>query len=91
MAIKPNKKGVVTGTKNADKITRVSGKSWEKALTVNARAGNDVINFKKRKHKNKIFTQKGAFMRTFFSSCRIAARKFNLEEVFSFQLLNICF
>ena len=38
--IKPNKKGVVTGTKKADKITWLSSKDWAKALTVNAGAGN---------------------------------------------------
>ena len=54
MAIKPNKKGVVTGTKKKDKITWLSSKDWKRVLTVNAGAGNDVINFKKSKYKNKL-------------------------------------
>ncbi len=57
-AIKP-KKGKVTGTKKNDKITWVSSKDWKKALTVNAGAGNDVINFKKSKYKNKLNGQAG--------------------------------
>nr|MCR5505138.1 hypothetical protein [Elusimicrobiaceae bacterium] len=48
---KPDKKGVVTGTKKADKITWLSSKDWKKALTVNGLAGNDVIDFKKSKYK----------------------------------------
>ena len=47
---KPNKKGVVTGTKKNDKI--VWDKAWKKAITVNALAGNDTIDFRKSKYKN---------------------------------------
>ena len=57
--IKPNKKGVVTGTKKADKITWISSKDWKKALTINAGAGNDKIDFKKSKYKNKLNGQVG--------------------------------
>ncbi len=49
----------VTGTKKKDKITWVSSKAWKKALTVNAGSGNDVINFKKSKYKNKLNGQAG--------------------------------
>ena len=52
MAIKPNQKGVVTGTNTADKITWLSSKDWAKALTVNAKSGNDKIDFRKSKYKN---------------------------------------
>ncbi len=56
MAITPTKKGVVTGTKKKDKITWNSPKNklWKKNLTVNAGAGNDVINFKTSTYKNKL-------------------------------------
>ncbi len=46
------KKGKITGTKKTDKITWANLKAWRRALTVNAGAGNDVINFKKSKYKN---------------------------------------
>ena len=52
MALKPNKKGVLNGTKKNDKITWANSKDWKKAITVNAGNGNDVINFKKSKYKN---------------------------------------
>lgn len=52
MAVKPNKKGVVTGTKNNDKITWTNSSLWKKALTVNAGDGNDTLNFKKSSYKN---------------------------------------
>ncbi len=58
MAIKP-KNGKVTGTSKKDKITWISSKDWKKALTVNAGGGNDVINFKKSKYKNKLNGQAG--------------------------------
>ena len=48
MAIKPDKKGKVTGTKKAEKITWSTDKDWAKALTVNAGLGNDIINFAKK-------------------------------------------
>jgi len=54
MAIKPNKKGVVKGTKKNDKIVWKDAAAWRKSLTVNAMAGNDLINFKKSKYKNKL-------------------------------------
>jgi Ca2+-binding RTX toxin-like protein len=60
MAIKPNKKGVVKGTKKKDKITWQNKKAWKKALTVNAGAGNDVINFAKSNYKNTINGQAGS-------------------------------
>ena len=59
MAIKPNKKGVVTGTKSNDKITWLNSSDWLKALVVNANSGNDVINFKKSKYKNKLNGENG--------------------------------
>ena len=49
----------VTGTKKKDKITWVSSKLWKKTLTVNAGAGNDVVNFKKSKYKNKLYGEAG--------------------------------
>ena len=54
MALKPNKKGIITGTKKADKITWLSSKDWKKLLTVNANAGNDKIDFRKSKYKNRL-------------------------------------
>ena len=57
MPFKPNKKGVITGTKKKDKITWTS--SWERALTVKTGRGNDTINFKKSKYKNKLFGGSG--------------------------------
>lgn len=54
---KPNKKGVITGTKKNDKITWAS--SWKKKLTVNAGNGNDIINFAKSKYNNKLNGGKG--------------------------------
>lgn len=54
MALKPNSKGVITGTDGNDSITWESSSAWKKALTVNAGAGNDVINFKKSKYNNTI-------------------------------------
>lgn len=56
---KPNKKGVVTGTARADKITWMTSKDWAKAITVNAGNGNDVINFRKSKYKNRLNGQNG--------------------------------
>ena len=53
MAIKPKGKKV-TGTAKADKITWLNSKLWQKSLTVNGLGGNDVINFKKSKYKNKL-------------------------------------
>ncbi len=58
MTIKPNG-SKVTGTKKKDKITWISSSAWKKALTVNAGNGNDVINFKKSKYKNKLNGQNG--------------------------------
>ena len=52
MALKPNKKGVITGTKNNDKITWTNSGLWKKPLTVNASDGSDVVNFKKSTYKN---------------------------------------
>ena len=52
MAIKP-KGSKVIGTKKKNKITWSSSKAWKKDLTVKAGAGNDVINFKKSKYKNR--------------------------------------
>jgi hypothetical protein len=49
----------VTGTKKKDKITWVSQKPWKTNLTVKAGAGNDVINFKKSKYKNKLYGEAG--------------------------------
>ena len=56
MAIKPNSKGVVTGTKGKDSIKWNNPKSklWKKNLTVNAGAGNDIINFASSTYKNKL-------------------------------------
>ena len=59
MALKPNKKGVLTGTKRKDKITWANSKAWRKAITVKAGNGNDVINFKKSKYKNKLYGEAG--------------------------------
>ena len=59
MAVKPDKKGKVTGTKNADKITWVSSADWKKALTVNAGAGNDTVDFKKSTYSNTINGEAG--------------------------------
>ena len=53
-SFKPNKKGVVQGTKKKDKIVWSNSKEWKKALTVNALAGNDTIDFSKSKYKNKL-------------------------------------
>ena len=55
---KPNKKGVITGTKNADKITWAKG--WTKTITVNANGGGDTINFNNSKYKNKLYGQDGS-------------------------------
>ena len=50
----------VTGTKKKDKIVSTGKGVWKKALTVNAGAGNDLINFKKSKaNKNKLYGQAG--------------------------------
>ena len=49
----------VLGTKKKDKITWVSSKLWKKNLTVKAGEGNDVINFKKSKYKNKLYGEAG--------------------------------
>ena len=49
---KPDKKGIVKGTKKNDKIVWQNSKEWKKALTVNALAGNDTIDFKKSKWNN---------------------------------------
>ena len=49
----------VTGTKKKDKITWVSSKLWKENLTVKAGEGNDVINFKKSKYKNKLYGEAG--------------------------------
>ena len=54
VSFKPNKKGVVQGTKKNDKIVWQNSKEWKKALTVNALAGNDTIDFKKSKWNNKL-------------------------------------
>ena len=59
MAIKPDKKGKVTGTKKAEKITWSKSKDQAKALTVNAGAGNDKIYFAKSKYKNKLNGEAG--------------------------------
>ena len=58
MAIKPKGKKV-TGTKKADKIKWTNSDAWEKALTVKAGAGNDIINFKKSKYKNNLYGDAG--------------------------------
>ena len=49
----------VTGTKKKDKIVHTGKAVWKTALTVNAGAGNDLINFKKSKYKNKIYGEAG--------------------------------
>ena len=49
----------VTGTKKKDKITWVKKSAWKKALTVNAGAGNDTINFSKSTYKNTLNGQGG--------------------------------
>ena len=59
MAVKPDKKGNVKGTNNNDTITWISSKDWQRALTVNAGKGNDIINFKKSKYKNTLNGQDG--------------------------------
>lgn len=60
MAVKfTPKKKKITGTKSKDKITWVKQKGWTNALTVNAGKGNDIINFKKSKYKNKLNGQDG--------------------------------
>ena len=53
------KKNKVTGTKKKDKIVWQNKKAWKKALTVNAGAGNDTIDFSKSKYKNKLNGEKG--------------------------------
>ena len=58
-SFKPDKNGVVTGTNENDTIDWQNSKEWEKALTVNALAGDDIINFKKSKYKNKLNGQNG--------------------------------
>ncbi len=54
MALKPNSKGVITGTDKKDTITWENSAAWQKVLTVNAGLGNDVINFKKSTYANKL-------------------------------------
>ena len=49
----------VKGTKKKDKINWLNQKAWKKALSVFANNGNDVINFKKSKFKNKLYGQNG--------------------------------
>ena len=49
----------VTGTKKKDKIVHTGKGAWKTTLTVNAGAGNDLINFKKSKYKNKIYGEAG--------------------------------
>lgn len=56
---KPNKRGVVTGTSKADRITWMSTKDWAKAITVNAGKGNDVIDFRKSRYRNRLNGQDG--------------------------------
>ena len=58
-SFKPDKKGKVKGTAKADKITWTTSKDWAKAITVNAGAGNDAIDFRKSKYKNKLFGEAG--------------------------------
>ena len=49
----------VIGTKKKDEITWLNKSAWNKALTVKAGAGNDVINFKKSKYNNTIYGEAG--------------------------------
>ncbi len=49
----------VKGTKKKDKITWQNKKAWKKSLTVNAGAGNDVINFTKSKYNNIFYGEAG--------------------------------
>ncbi|MBO7672347.1 hypothetical protein J6S88_02945 [bacterium] len=56
---KPNKKGVITGTAQADRITWTSARDWMRALTVNAGKGNDIIDFRKSRYSNKLNGQDG--------------------------------
>ena len=49
----------VTGTNKKDKITWQNKNAWQKALSVFANGGNDVINFAKSKYNNKIYGGKG--------------------------------
>jgi hypothetical protein len=49
----------VKGTNGKDKITWQNKKAWQKALTVNAAAGNDVINFAKSKYNNIFYGDAG--------------------------------
>ena len=58
-SFKPDKKGKVKGTAKADKIIWTTSKDWAKAVTVNAGAGNDIINFQKSKYKNKLYGEAG--------------------------------
>ena len=59
MAFKPDSKGVVKGTDKNDKISWVNSKDWQKALTVNALKGNDTVDFKNSKYKNKLNGNEG--------------------------------
>ena len=43
MALAPNTKGQIKGTKGKDKIVWQNKKPWKKALTVDAGAGNDTV------------------------------------------------
>ena len=54
---KPNKKGIIKGTENKDKISWK--KDWSKNLTVKALFGDDTIDFKKSKYKNKLYGDGG--------------------------------
>ena len=49
----------VKGTNKKDKITWQNKKAWQKALTVNAGAGNDIINFTKSKYNNIFYGEAG--------------------------------
>jgi hypothetical protein len=49
----------VKGTKKKDSITWKSSSAKYKAISVFANNGNDVINFKKSKYKNKLYGQNG--------------------------------
>lgn len=49
----------VKGTNGKDKITWQNKKAWKKALTVNAGAGSDIINFAKSKYNNIFYGEAG--------------------------------
>ncbi|MBO7672020.1 hypothetical protein J6S88_01280 [bacterium] len=56
--IKPKGK-IVTGTKKNDNIAWIAAKAWNRALLVNGGNGNDVINFRKSRYRNRLNGQNG--------------------------------